>query len=376
LLARMGIICAALLCAAVLDSRLLHAQQKTEVDLRKALSAKTGSVALPAGVIEISRELVIPVDAHDLDIHGTHTTIKAAAAFRGRALVVFPAGKNVRIRDLALDGNREAVGRMIGLPPSGTMFSRFMPNNGILAEGVTSLEIAQVKATGIAGFAILVNTAHGVRIHDVEVTDSGGFNAQRRNNAAGGILLEEGTADFEIGRCLLGNIRGNGITLRSVDRGRIFENEFKVLARDAIQAGGATAVTIENNNAAQLGFPLEEVDAPGAICLRLGGFSGGAVKHNTCSDVLLGGISIAGTRNTLSGNHLTGLNAAHRDAAGIFLEAGARDNTVENNAIAGYGMSKQCLGAAPEVPPNANRAIRNDCSDEMSVASRLPAIRH
>jgi hypothetical protein len=118
------------------------------------------------------------------------------------------------------------------------------------------------------------------------------------------------------------------------------------------------------------------VDAPGAICLRLGGFSGGAVKHNTCSDVLLGGISIAGTRNTLSGNHLTGLNAAHRDAAGIFLEAGARDNTVENNAIAGYGMSKQCLGAAPEVPPNANRAIRNDCSDEMSVASRLPAIRH
>ena len=314
--------------------------------MRKALASKTGSVALPAGEIEITREIVMPVDAHDLDIHGAGTTVKAAASFRGRALVVFPAGKNVKIRDLALDGNRDAVGRMIGVPPSGTMFSRFMPNNGILAEGVTGLEIAQVKATGMAGFAILIDGGRNVRIHDVEITESGGFNAQRRNNAAGGILLEEGTADFEISRCLLGKIRGNGITLRSAERGRIFENEFRTLARDAIQATEATGVTIENNNAAQLGFPVEEADAPGAICMRLDRFSGGDVKDNTCSEALLGAISVGGSHNRISGNHLMGLNAAHRDAAGIFLEAGARDNTIENNEIGGYGMSKQCLARA------------------------------
>jgi hypothetical protein len=370
LLARMGIICAALLAAIALQA------QSTELALRKALAAKTGAVTLPAGEIEITREIAVPTDAHDLDIRGAGTIIKAAAAFRGRALLVFPAGKNIKIHDLALDGNRDAVGRMIGLAPSGTMYSRFMPNNGILAEGVTGIEIAQVKATDMAGFTILVNAGHNIRIHDVEITDSGGFNAQRRNNATGGILLEEGTADFAISRCLLGKMRGNGITLRSVARGRIFENEFKTLARDAIQASGATAVAIENNNASQLGFPIEEVDAPGAICMRLDGFTDGQVKDNTCSEAVLGAVSIAGSHNGISGNHLTGLNAAHRDAAGIYLEAGAKDNTIENNEIAGFGMSKQCLGAAPGVALTANKVANNDCSDEVSVARLLPAIRH
>jgi hypothetical protein len=370
LLARMGIICAALLAAVG-----LHAQS-TEFALRKALAAKTGSVALPPGEIEITREIVMPTDTHDLDIRGAAgTTIKAAATFRGRALLIFPAGKNIKIHDLALDGNREAVGRMIALPPPGTMFSRSVANNGILAEGVTGLEIAQVKATRMAGFTILVNAGHNVHIRDVEITDSGGFNGQRRNNGTGGIALEEGTADFEIRHCTLGTIRGNGITLRSVERGRVFENELITLARDAFQAIQATGVTIENNSVAQMGYPLEEVEAPGAICMRLERFSNGQVTDNTCSEAVLGAISVAGTHNLISGNHLMGLNAAHRDAAGIYLEAGAKDNTVENNEIAGFGMSKQCLGAAPGVPLTANKVAKNSCSDEVSVAGLQPAIR-
>jgi SAM-dependent methyltransferase len=371
LLARMGIVCAALLAAVG-----LHAQS-TELALRKALSSKTGSVALPAGEIEITREIVIPPDAHDLDIHGAaNTTIKAAAAFRGRALLVFPAGKNIKIHDLALDGNREAVGRMSALPPPGTMFSRSVANNGILAEGVTGLEISQLKATGMAGFTILVNAGHNVHIRDVSVGDSGGFNGQRRNNGTGGIALEEGTADFEISHCVLGTIRGNGITLRSVERGRIFQNEFIMLARDAIQATQATAVIIANNSVAQMGYPIEEVEAPGAICMRLERFSDSQITDNTCSEAVLGAISLEGTHNLISGNHLMGLNAAHRDAAGIYLEAGAQDNTVENNEIAGFGMSKQCLGAAPGVPLTANKVTKNSCSDEVSVARLQPAIRH
>ncbi len=92
-----------------------------ESELRTAFNSKTGAVTLPAGVIEISREIVLPYDAHDLDIRGNGTTIRAAATFRGRALIVIPSGKNIRVHDLALDGNRDAIARPIGMPPSGTI---------------------------------------------------------------------------------------------------------------------------------------------------------------------------------------------------------------------------------------------------------------
>ena len=225
----------------------LAAAPTPEAQLRTALLAKTGAVTLPAGTIEISREIVLASDAHDLDISGAATTIKAASTFRGRGLIVIPAGKNIKIHDLSLDGNRDALARPLGLPPSETMFSRFMPNNGILAEGVTTLEIAQVKATGIAGFAILVNSSHTVRIHDIQITDSGSLNLRKRNNSTGGILLEEGTTDFEVLDCRIANVRGNGIwdsfalrPPRANARGRIAGNEFAMIARDAIQVGQAT----------------------------------------------------------------------------------------------------------------------------------------
>ena len=86
---------------------------------------------------------MLPPDAHDLDIRGKEHTIKAAAIFRGRALIVIPAGKNIKVHDLALDGNRDAIARPARSAAVRRMFSRFVPNNGILAEGVTNLEIAR-----------------------------------------------------------------------------------------------------------------------------------------------------------------------------------------------------------------------------------------
>src|SRR5882724_11639683 len=73
----------------------LHAA--TEADLRKALASKTGRVTLPEGTYEISREIALPPDAHDLEIVGPGVTIKAAASFRGRALVVIPHGSNIKV---------------------------------------------------------------------------------------------------------------------------------------------------------------------------------------------------------------------------------------------------------------------------------------
>src|SRR6185437_15808215 len=286
-----------------------------EAQLRIALQAKTGAVILPAGVIEISREIILPADAHDLDIRGTDTTIKAASTFRGRALIVIPAGKNIKIHDLSLDGNRGAIARPLGLPPSEAMFSRFYPNNGLVAEGVTNLEIGQIRATEIAGFAILVNASHTVRIHNVQINDSGGTNSRKRNNTTGGILLEEGTTDFEVLDCRIANVRGNGIWTHSLytsarnARGRIAGNEFAMIARDAIQIGHATDVRVENNRGSRIGYPAEEVDLEGQAfpvgvdtagnvdrsvyrnnqfdeidgkCFDIDGFHDGEVSGNTC----------------------------------------------------------------------------------------------
>ena len=286
-----------------------------DVELRKALMAKTGAVALPAGIIEISREIVLPSDAHDLDIRGSKTTIKAASTFRGSALIVVPAGKNIKIHDLSLDGNRDAIAQPLGLPPSSTMFARFIPDNGILAEGVTNFEVAAVKATAIAGFTILVNAGHNVHIHDIEISGSGGLNARKRNNTTGGILLEEGTTDFEVLNCRIADVRGNGIWTHSLytsprnARGRIAGNEFAMIARDAIQVGHATEVRVENNRGRMIGYPAEEVDLEGRAfpvavdtagnvdrsfyrgnqfeeidgkCFDLDGFHDGEVSGNSC----------------------------------------------------------------------------------------------
>jgi len=380
----------------------------TESDLRRALAAKTGAVTLPAGEIEIAREIQLPPDAHDLDIRGVGTTIKASAAFRGRALLVLPAGKNIRIRDLSLDGNRDAVARMIGQPPAGTMYSRFFPDNGIVAEGVTGLEIGPLKATRIAGFTVLVNSSHTVRLHDVEMTESGGFNAMRRNNSAGGILIEENTTDFEIRKCLFGKLRGNGITVRSSQRGQILENELAVLAGDGIRLGPAGEITVENNRARQIGYPADEADTfgtslPAALsatagvdhslihgnefeeiagrCFGLENLADSEVSANTCTETPFGAVTLSGARNNVSGNHLRRLNLTHRDdpeilRAGIYLAAGASGNIVGNNEIGGYGMSRHCIGMAPEVPAAANRIAKNECSDEASVARLLPATPH
>ena len=370
LLTRMGILLALTL------SSLLGAEP-TELQLRKALEATTGSIVLPAGEILISREIVLPPDAHDLDIRGGAggTNLKAADTFRGRGLLVLTGGKNIKIHDLTIDGNRDAVGRMLTLPASGTMYSRTIPGNGIVAEGITGLEISGIKAGHISSFAILVNAGHNVKLHDIEVSDSGGFSPQRRNNATGGLALEEGTADFEIRHCRFGGIRGTGITLRSIGRGRIADNEFAVVARDGIRVADSKTIVIENNGIRQIGFPVEEVDAR-ATCITFDHVTAGDVHGNVCAETLLGAIVISGTGNRISGNHLTGLNIAHRDTSGIYLEPGTLDATIDANEIAGPGMGNHCVGAAPSVQLVSSHIMKNDCSDEASVALLRPAIRH
>ncbi len=240
--------------------------------------------------------------------------LRAAADFAGRAILV-AGGDGVRIRDLVIDGNRDAVEVRAGLPAYDTPFARFTRNNGVLAEGVGGLTVENVTFRNIAGFAVLVSHGRNVTIERVRVSAGGSRNAAGRNNTTGGILLEEGTSDFRVSGCELRNIRGNGIWTHSLytsprnARGVFAGNRLERIGRDAIQVGHATRVRVERNEGAGIGFPIEDVDVEGRAipvavdtagnvdeslydgnifhevdgkCFDLDGFHDGAVRGNVC----------------------------------------------------------------------------------------------
>ena len=276
----------------------------------------TGSFQLTPGTVEVHSELVLPIAAHDLKIDGTGVTIHFASDFTGRAAIVIPGGRNIRISGLSVDGNRAGIHHPAqGLAPWNVPFAQFTRDNGILAIEVSGLEITAGKFHDIAGFPILVNASDKVRIDGVEVSDSGSRNAKNRNNGTGGILLEEGTNHFEITGCLLNRVLGNGIWTHSLytsprnSDGQIAGNTIVEVARDAIQVGHATRVIVSKNRGSRIGYPTAAVDveaeaAPVAIdtagntditryasndfeevngkCIDLDGFHDGEVRDNSC----------------------------------------------------------------------------------------------
>src|SRR5579883_411900 len=94
----------ALLCVSLL---LVACRKSPEAQLRQRLATQlTGTINLPPGVVEISQELRVPADAHDLDIVGSGTILKATDEFKGRAILVIDGARAVRLRDFTMDGNR------------------------------------------------------------------------------------------------------------------------------------------------------------------------------------------------------------------------------------------------------------------------------
>src|SRR5258706_5535379 len=75
--------CWLLLCAAML---LPSCAMSPEARLRKTLTTQTtGVIRLPPGFVEISSELRLAPGAHDLEIVGSGTMLKATDEFKGRA---------------------------------------------------------------------------------------------------------------------------------------------------------------------------------------------------------------------------------------------------------------------------------------------------
>lgn len=289
----------------------------SEAQLRRLLASGAGVIELPPGQIEISAEIALPQGARGVEIRGAPegTTLRASAGFRGRAVLVCRGGARVRLAGFAIDGNRAALEVRSGLPPHDTPFARFTPHNGILAENVDGLSVEGVRFRNMAGFAVLVHGGAGARIRGVTVSDSGSRNAAGRNNTTGGILIEGGTAGFEVLDSVFERVRGNAVWTHSLytaprgSDGLIRGNRFAEIARDAIQVGHATRVRVEENTGERIGWPVAEVDVEGggtpvAIdtagnvdasvyarnrfeeingkCIDLDGFHNGAVRENVC----------------------------------------------------------------------------------------------
>jgi hypothetical protein len=289
--------------------------------LRRTIAATTtGLLTLPPGVVTIREELVIPAAAHDLEIAGSGTTLAAAPDFKGRALLVIEGVRGIRLRDFNIDGGRPPEGKpqpvQEMIPPENALRVWYR-SNGILADGVEGLEVYNLRLANVVSFPVLVSRSKNIRIHDVRIEDSGSKNARGRNNLTGGIVIEEGSSDFEVRGCTFLRVLGNGLwthaqrTSRRLADGVLASNRFDTIGRDALQVGHATRVRVEDNSGVRIGYPAEAVDAenggtPVGVdtagnvdqsvyarnvfeevngkCFDLDGFHDGAVRGNRCTN--------------------------------------------------------------------------------------------
>jgi Right handed beta helix region len=223
-------------------------------------------IPLPEGIMDIHEPLFIDANT---EVRGSPrgSRIRMADGFAGRAAIVI-RGNGVRLRNFTILGNRDQLAARSGLPPYDRSFANFTRSNGILADSRAGIDIENLRFQEMAGFAILVSRSHNVSIRYVTVESSGSRNEVGSNNATGGILLEEGTADFLVANCDFRKIRGNALWTHSLYTsprnadGVFARNLFDTVGRDAIQVGHATGMRVEDNQAARIGFPLDTVDVP------------------------------------------------------------------------------------------------------------------
>ena len=287
-----------------------------EQELRDIFASQSsGVIRMPTGVIEISSPLTLVKGSTDLEIRGNGTRIRASKDFKGKALLVIEGVKNITLRGFILDGNRGVIGKPSEMAPPENAFRVWYDNNGIVADQVEGLEITRVDFLEVAHYPVIVSRSSKVRIHDVTVMKSGSKNAKGKNNGSGGILIEEGTRDFDVRDSMFRDIMGNGLWTHSLltspqlENGVFLNNRFEGIGRDALQVGHAKAVRVEGNSGVDIGYPPEIVDVenggvPVAIdtagdvgdtsyvrnrfneingkCIDLDGFHDGTVAENSC----------------------------------------------------------------------------------------------
>ena len=281
------------------------------------LSRRTGVIELPAGTLVLHHELTLPEGASNLEIRGnpSGSTLRAAPDFQGRALIYSRGATDLHFAGFRIEGHRAALHKPIGLPVSDIPFARYYSDNGIVVENATRLTIRDVGFREVANYPLLVSASSGVRIESVRIEDCGSLSPSGHNNASGGILLEEGTRDFEVRQSTIRRVPGNAIWTHSFyhsprnANGVIEENIVEDVARDAIQVGHATNIAVRGNRGKRIGYPPELVDivswaVPVALdtagnvdksvyagnhfedingkCMDLDGFHDGEIRDNSC----------------------------------------------------------------------------------------------
>ena len=280
-------------------------------------SKRTGIVNLPAGILVLHREVTLPEGAHDLEIRGNPagSTLRAASDFEGRALIYSKGARGLYFTGFHVEGNREALAKPIGLPTSDIPFARYYRANGIVVENAGNVVMRGVSFREVANYPAIVNGSAGVLLADLRIDDCGSLSPSGRNNASGGILLEEGVTGFVVRQCIIRRVRGIGIWTHSFyhsprnANGNIRENVVEDVARYAIQVGHATNITGRGNSGRRIGYPPELVDiagwaVPAALdtagnvdksvyagnhfedidgkCMDLDGFHDGEIRDNSC----------------------------------------------------------------------------------------------
>lgn len=358
-------------------------------------------VELPAGELHLTHPLVIPKGSKDVVIQGAKggSTIVLDPGFEGRAAIEADGVSNTFFRNFSIVGDRREMKSFWYLPLKEAAFADYYTANGIVIRNGTSVGIRGVTFSRIRAFPIILNATAGSVIDSVTIQDCGTLNQDGHNNTTGGILIEEGSKDFEISNSTINRIPGNAIWTHSYarsprqDTGRIRDNVISTVARDAIQIGHATRVRVENNRGSDIGFPVDYVDFPGygtpvaldtagnvdhtvytgnsftrvaGQCIDLDGFHDGEVTGNQC-------INGSAARNwiglhfaILFGNHDPGMTSSNIVLTGNTLQGFAYGgifligdhNRIESNrfvnvTLAGCGtkaaIPAKC-GALPDEP--------------------------
>lgn len=221
----------------------------------------------------------------------------------------------VILRKLTVRGNRAGAPQGQALPPSDRRFADHYAGNGILLVGSAEVVLEDSTFSEIAGFAVLASGVGKLRIARCQFSDSGSRNLKGRNNTTGGVLLEDGTANFVVEDSSFARILGNALWTHSRYNhvrngpGVMRRNTFVEIARDAVQVGHAFGVDVVENRMERIGYPQEAIDVEGGgtpvgvdtagnvdganysrnvmaeingKCFDLDGFHHGALVGNTC----------------------------------------------------------------------------------------------
>jgi hypothetical protein len=107
--------------------------QSPEARIRATLASQTtGVIRLPAGELKISSELTLAPGAHDLEIVGNQTRLKAADNFKGRAILVLENVERIHLHYLEIDGNRQKLVQPLEMATPENAYRVWYPDNGVL----------------------------------------------------------------------------------------------------------------------------------------------------------------------------------------------------------------------------------------------------